>query len=149
VLFWEEDVEAHALRGRGWSISPIALWGACRLPREGDGSVLRRCRSGRPGDVLVHTVVLMIVRRALGVLGCGPALSADAVEIAVLRHQLACCAAKYRGHDREPGGHAGPGFAQNRTSDELNRVFEPHTWRSRHRTADAVTGVGVLAGVQR
>jgi transposase len=24
VLFWEEDVEAHALRGRGWSISAIA-----------------------------------------------------------------------------------------------------------------------------
>ena len=32
---------------------------------------------------------LMIVRRVLGVLGCGPTPSADAVEIAVLRHQLA------------------------------------------------------------
>src|SRR2546421_10251777 len=31
----------------------------------------------------------MIVRRVLGVLGCGPAPDADAVEIAVLRHQLA------------------------------------------------------------
>ena len=29
------------------------------------------------------------VRRVLGVLGCGPTLDADAVEIAVLRHQLA------------------------------------------------------------
>jgi len=32
---------------------------------------------------------LMIVRRLLGVLGCGPTPDADAVEIAVLRHQLA------------------------------------------------------------
>jgi hypothetical protein len=31
----------------------------------------------------------MIVRRILGVLGCDPALDADAVEIAVLRYQLA------------------------------------------------------------
>src|SRR4051812_23304653 len=31
----------------------------------------------------------MIVRRALGVLGCGPTPDADVVEIAVLRHQLA------------------------------------------------------------
>jgi transposase InsO family protein len=31
----------------------------------------------------------MIVRRFLGVLGCGPTPNADAVEIAVLRHQLA------------------------------------------------------------
>ena len=31
----------------------------------------------------------MIVRRVLGVLGCGPTPNADAVEIAVLRHQLA------------------------------------------------------------
>src|SRR3954469_23255078 len=31
----------------------------------------------------------MVVRRLLGVLGCGPAAQADAVEIAVLRHQLA------------------------------------------------------------
>jgi putative transposase len=33
--------------------------------------------------------MLMIVRRVLGVLGCGPTPNADAVEIAVLRHQLA------------------------------------------------------------
>jgi putative transposase len=38
---------------------------------------------------VVRTVTLMIVRRMLGVLGCGPAPQADAVEIAVLRHQLA------------------------------------------------------------
>jgi hypothetical protein len=31
----------------------------------------------------------MIIRRVLGVLGCRPAPDADAVEIAVLRHQLA------------------------------------------------------------
>ncbi|HEU5111640.1 MAG TPA: integrase core domain-containing protein [Micromonosporaceae bacterium] len=31
----------------------------------------------------------MIVRRVLGVLGCGPTPNADAVEVAVLRHQLA------------------------------------------------------------
>jgi hypothetical protein len=31
----------------------------------------------------------MIVRRVLGVLGCGPTPNADAVEIAVLRHQVA------------------------------------------------------------
>jgi hypothetical protein len=31
----------------------------------------------------------MIVRRLLGVLGCGATPNADAVEIAVLRHQLA------------------------------------------------------------
>src|SRR5204863_1792413 len=37
----------------------------------------------------VRTVALMIVRRVLGVLGCGPTSDADAVEIAVLRHQLA------------------------------------------------------------
>ena len=32
---------------------------------------------------------MMIVRRVLGMLGCGPRPDADAVEIAVLRHQLA------------------------------------------------------------
>src|SRR3982750_2527136 len=44
---------------------------------------------GRLGGVVVHTIALMIVRRVLGVLGCGPAPNADAVEIAVLRHQVA------------------------------------------------------------
>jgi putative transposase len=38
---------------------------------------------------MVRTVALLIVRRLLGVLGCGPAPDADTVEIAVLRHQLA------------------------------------------------------------
>jgi hypothetical protein len=41
------------------------------------------------GGVVVHTIALMIVRRVLGVLGCGPTPNVDAVEIAVLRHQLA------------------------------------------------------------
>jgi putative transposase len=39
--------------------------------------------------VVARTVLLMIVRRVLGVLGCGPSPDADAVEIAVPRHQLA------------------------------------------------------------
>ena len=39
--------------------------------------------------MVVRTVALMIVRRVLGVLGMSPAPDADAVEIAVLRHQLA------------------------------------------------------------
>src|SRR2546421_5923557 len=39
--------------------------------------------------VVARTVASMIVRRVLGVLGCGPRPNADAVEIAVLRHQLA------------------------------------------------------------
>jgi transposase InsO family protein len=39
--------------------------------------------------VVVHTIALRIIRRVLGVLGCRPAPDADAVEIAVLRHQLA------------------------------------------------------------
>jgi putative transposase len=34
-------------------------------------------------------MALMVVRRVLGVLGCGPTPNADVVEIAVLRHQLA------------------------------------------------------------
>jgi Integrase core domain len=46
-------------------------------------------RSGRVGGVVVRTVALMIVRRALAMLGCGPTPDADVVEIAVLRHQLA------------------------------------------------------------
>src|SRR4029450_9573893 len=43
---------------------------------------------GTLAGVVVHTIALMIVRRVLGVLGCGPTPNADAVEIAVLRHQL-------------------------------------------------------------
>ena len=39
--------------------------------------------------MVARTLALMIVRRVLGVLGCGPPPNADAVEIAVLRHQLA------------------------------------------------------------
>jgi putative transposase len=46
-------------------------------------------RVGRLGVVVVHTIALMIVRQVLGVLGCGPTPNADAVEIAVLRHQVA------------------------------------------------------------
>src|SRR4051812_14422630 len=46
-------------------------------------------RCGRLGVVVVHSIALMIARRALGVLGCGPTPNADAVEIAVLRHQVA------------------------------------------------------------
>jgi putative transposase len=39
--------------------------------------------------MVARTVALMFIRRVLGMLGCGPAPDADAVEIAVLRHQLA------------------------------------------------------------
>jgi hypothetical protein len=39
--------------------------------------------------VVVRTVALMIVRRLVGMINCGPRPDADAVEIAVLRHQLA------------------------------------------------------------
>jgi hypothetical protein len=39
--------------------------------------------------VVVRTVALMIVRRVLSVLGCGPTPDANEVEIAVLRHQVA------------------------------------------------------------
>src|SRR6266480_1114006 len=46
-------------------------------------------RSGRLAGVIARTVALMIVRRVLGMLGCGSTPDADAVEIAVLRHQLA------------------------------------------------------------
>src|SRR2546430_14540071 len=42
----------------------------------------------RLGVVVINTIALMIVRRVLGVLGCRPPPDADAVEIAVLRHQL-------------------------------------------------------------
>src|SRR5438034_1923726 len=46
-------------------------------------------RVGQARCMVGHVVVLMIVRRVLGVLGCGPTTDADAVEIAVLRHQVA------------------------------------------------------------
>ncbi|HZN76989.1 MAG TPA: hypothetical protein VFC00_35640 [Micromonosporaceae bacterium] len=39
--------------------------------------------------MVARTVALMIVRWVLGVLACGPTPDADAVEIAVLRHQVA------------------------------------------------------------
>src|SRR4051794_34019498 len=52
--------------GRGLSGS---LWGA----HQSDGSGLGR-RSGRLDGVVARTVALMIVRRALGILGCGPCL---------------------------------------------------------------------------
>jgi putative transposase len=59
------------------------------VPLQGGGSGLRRCRSGRLGSVVVRTIGLMILRRVLYALGCGPTPNADAVEIAVLRHQVA------------------------------------------------------------
>src|SRR5256885_3716402 len=46
-------------------------------------------QSGRLGGVVVRGVALLIVRRVLGALWCGPTRDADVVEIAVLRHQLA------------------------------------------------------------
>jgi putative transposase len=59
------------------------------VPLQGDGSDLRRCWAGRLGVVVVSTVAIMVVRRVLGVLGCGQTPDANEVEIAVLRHQLA------------------------------------------------------------
>jgi hypothetical protein len=49
------------------------------------------------GVVVVRTVALMVVRRVLGVLWCGP--DANEVEIAVLRHQLAVLDAVQRQSD--------------------------------------------------
>src|SRR5947199_307041 len=46
-------------------------------------------RSGSVTGVVARTVALMIVRRIMGVLGCGLTPDANTVEIAVLRHQLA------------------------------------------------------------
>jgi putative transposase len=48
------------------------------------GDVIRQARG-----MVARTMALMVVRRVLGVLGCGPTPNADVVEIAVLRHQLA------------------------------------------------------------
>jgi transposase InsO family protein len=45
--------------------------------------------AGMLGVVVVRTVALMLVRRVLAVLGCGPTPDANEIEIAVLRHQLA------------------------------------------------------------
>ena len=38
--------------------------------------------------MVIRTVAFMVVRRVLGILGCGPTPDANDVEIAVLRHQL-------------------------------------------------------------
>jgi putative transposase len=39
--------------------------------------------------MVARAVALMLVRRLVSVLGCGPTPDANVVEIAVLRHQLA------------------------------------------------------------
>ena len=77
------------IRDRDAKFAAALSAGACGVPLQGDGSGLGGCESGRLGGVVVRTVALVIVRRVLGVLGCGPTPNADAVEIAVLRHQLA------------------------------------------------------------
>src|SRR5438552_15430928 len=46
-------------------------------------------RGWQAGVMVVRTVALMVVRRVLGVLGCGPTPDANEVEVAGLRHQLA------------------------------------------------------------
>ena len=61
----------------------------CGVPPQGDVPGLWRYGSGKLSGVVVRSVALMIVRRVLGVFGCGPTPDADAVEIAVLRHQVA------------------------------------------------------------
>lgn len=79
---------AAALRTVSWT-QPRGLCGV----REGCHFRVTRLACGDVGrqgrGVVVRTVALMIVRRVLGVLGLGPTPSADAVEIVVLRHQLA------------------------------------------------------------
>jgi hypothetical protein len=59
------------------------------VPLQDDGYGLGKYWCGRLGGVVVHTIALLIVRRVLVVLGCGPSPNADAVEIAVLRHSVA------------------------------------------------------------
>jgi putative transposase len=46
-------------------------------------------RAWQDDRVVVRTLVFLVLRRVLGVIGCGPAPDAKDVEIAVLRHQLA------------------------------------------------------------
>jgi putative transposase len=43
---------------------------------------------GRLSVMVVRTLVFVLVRRVLGVVGLGPAPDAEDIEIAVLRHQL-------------------------------------------------------------
>jgi hypothetical protein len=57
-----------------------------------------------PG-VFVRTLVFLAARRVLGVFGVGPVPDAKDVEIAVLRHELMCCAARSPGRGtRRPIG---------------------------------------------
>jgi hypothetical protein len=45
-------------------------------------------RSGRLAVMVARTLVFVVVRRVLGLVGLGPAPDGKDVEIAVLRHQL-------------------------------------------------------------
>src|SRR4051794_19426152 len=60
--------------------------GACGYLLKGalKGEILRAIRA-----VVVRTLTFVILRRILGVVGCGRTPDANEVEIAVLRHQLA------------------------------------------------------------
>jgi hypothetical protein len=75
------------------ALGPVTVWDSvsgCKLADQavgerchlGDTGVdVRQCEPGRLGVVVVRTVAWMIVRRLLGVLGCGPTPDADAVSV--------------------------------------------------------------------
>ena len=72
MLTWEDDLELHALRKRGWTITAIA--NHAKLDRKtvrkylaGDGTPGVRARPGLRGTRLVVQSLC-----ELGLVGCGP-----------------------------------------------------------------------------
>src|SRR3954468_23414210 len=60
----------------------------CRVPVQRQGCDQGRYGGGRLAVMVVRTLAFVIVRRALGLVGLGPAPDAKDIEIAVLRHRL-------------------------------------------------------------